>query len=222
MAKKKTTIKTAKKKPVGATKKRPTAKPKKPKPTDNVYQFKITLLGYKPLIWRRIQVQDCTLDKLHEHIQTAMGWTNSHLHHFQIKERWYGAPELMQENFGELNYRDSTKTMLSDIVPKRRKEFRFLYEYDFGDSWGHEILFEGKVEAKAGLPMCLEGERACPPDDCGGVWGYPDFLEAIRNPKHQRHKEMLEWIGGKFDPDEFDAAAATKSMKKGLPDWGWV
>src|SRR5271157_4079742 len=116
------------------------AKAKKPKPTATVYQFKITLLESNPPIWRRIQVKDCTLDKLHEHIQTAMGWTNSHLHHFKIGEKYYGDPMLMQENFEEMAYEDSTTTNLSDIIPKNAKKFKFIYEYDFGDSWYHEIL----------------------------------------------------------------------------------
>lgn len=197
------------------------AKASKPKPTDAVFQFKITLLGAKPLIWRRIQVPDCTLDKLHEHIQTAMGWTNSHLHRFQIGEERYADPMLMEEDMDEFGYKDSTTTMLSEIVPKGGKRFRLQYEYDFGDSWDHEVVFEGcpSVDPKARYPLCVEGERACPPEDCGGVWGYADFLKAIGNKKHEQHEEMMEWIGGWFDPEEFDAATATKAMKKGLPDW---
>ncbi len=190
-------------------------------PADTVYQFKITLLESQPPIWRRIQVQDCTLDKLHEHIQTAMGWTNSHLHHFRIEEQLYGDPELMQENFEEMEYKDSTTTKISDILPKGGKRFRFQYEYDFGDSWYHEVLFEGVVraESRAKYPVCLEGARACPPEDCGGVWGYADFVEAIQDPDHERHEEILEWVGGSFDPEKFDPAKATKAMRKGLPDW---
>jgi hypothetical protein len=190
-------------------------------PAATLYQFKITLLESHPPIWRRIQVQDCTLDKLHEHIQTAMGWTNSHLHHFRIGEQLYGDPGLMQENFEELEYKDSTTARISDILPKTGKRFRFQSEYDFGDSWYHEVLFEGVVRADPTVkyPLCLEGERACPPEDCGGIWGYPDFLEAIQNPDNERHEELLEWVGGEFDPEAFDPAAASKAMRKGLPDW---
>jgi len=196
-------------------------KAREPNPTETVYQLKITLLGAKPPIWRRIQIKDCTLDKLHEHIQTAMGWTNSHLHHFKIGEQLYGDPELMQENFEEMEYLDSTTTKISDILPKNGKRVSFIYEYDFGDSWEHEVLIEGVVpsDSKAKYPLCLEGARACPPDDCGGVWGYADFLEAIHDKKHERHRELLEWIGGRFDSEDFDPVAATKAMKKGLPDW---
>jgi hypothetical protein len=188
---------------------------------DTVYQFKIALLESRPLIWRRIQVQDCSLDKMHEHIQTAMGWTNSHLHHFRIGEQLYGDPELMQENFEELDYKDSTTTKLSDILPKTGKRFLFQYEYDFGDSWYHEVLFEGivRAEAKVKYPVCLEGERACPPEDCGGIWSYADFVEAIQNPEDERHGELLEWVGDRFDPKKFNAAKATKEMRKGIWDW---
>jgi hypothetical protein len=193
----------------------------------SVFQFKVTLLDTRPPVWRRIQVKDCTLDKLHEHIQTAMGWTNSHLHHFGIGGQLYGDPLLMQENFEEMEYKDSTTTRISDIVPKSGKRFRFEYEYDFGDGWQHEVLFEGCVRAEAGkkYPLCVEGERACPPEDVGGVWGYADFLVAIQNPENEQHDEMLEWVGGSFDPEAFDAATATRRMKKELPDWrrmaGW-
>jgi hypothetical protein len=197
------------------------AKSKKPKPTDAVYQFKITLLDFKPLIWRRIQVKDCTLDKLHEHIQTAMGWTNSHLHQFDIKGKRFGDPELLDDGFDDFECIDSTKTYLSQVLPKTGRRFAFKYEYDFGDSWEHEVLFEGNlpVDPKAKYPWCLEGERACPPEDCGGVWGYAEFLNAIGNRKHPEHKDTLRWAGGSFDPERFDHEAATKKMKKGLPDW---
>jgi len=197
-------------------------KAKKSKPTDTLYQFKITLLGAKPAIWRRIQVKDCTLDKLHEHIQTAMGWTNSHLHQFHIKGECFGDPELLDQGFDDdFECVDSTKTNLSQILPDTGKRFAFKYEYDFGDGWEHDILFEGSpsVDPKAKYPLCLEGERACPPEDCGGVWGYADLLKILRNPKHEEHQHMLEWIGGEFDPEQFDAKKATKEMKKGLPDW---
>jgi hypothetical protein len=189
---------------------------------ERVYQFKITLLDSHPPIWRRIQVKDCTLDKLHEHIQTAMGWTNSHLHHFRLGEQLYGDPMLMQENFEDMDYKDSTATKISDILPDTGKRFRLEYEYDFGDSWYHEVLFEGvlRAEPRRKYPVCLEGARACPPEDVGGVWGYADFVQAIQNPEHERHEEMLEWVGGRrFDPESFNAAAATKEMRRGLPNW---
>lgn len=190
--------------------------------SQELYQFKITLMGIEPPIWRRIQVQDCTLDELHEHIQTAMGWTNSHLHQFQINGQLFGDPELLnQDDYGEeFEIMDSTATLLSEIVPSGKKQLSFRYEYDFGDSWYHEIVFEGcpPLKKKEKYPLCLEGERSCPPEDVGGRWGYENFLSAIADPKHEEHKEMLEWRGP-FDPEAFDAKKATKEMREGLPDW---
>lgn len=188
--------------------------------SERLYQFKITLLESQPPIWRRIQVKDSSLDKLHERIQTAMGWTNSHLHQFEIDgERW-GDPELLDDGFEDFECVDSTVTKISKIIPKDGKRFQFLYEYDFGDGWEHEVLFEGCLKAEKGgrYPACVEGERNCPPEDVGGVWGYAEFLEAIGDPNHEEHDRMLEW-SGEFDPEEFDAGKTTKVMRRGLPDW---
>jgi hypothetical protein len=197
-----------------------TPKPKAKSAANTVYQFKITLVGSKPPIWRRIQVEDCTLDKLHEHIQTAMGWTNSHLHQFEIFEKRYGDPELLDDGFDDSDCIDSTRTKISDITPNAGKRFSFTYEYDFGDGLEHEILFEGSPTKEPGkkYPLCLEGARACPPEDVGGIYGFYDFLEALADPKHEQHDDFIEW-GGDFDPKEFDAGETTKAMKKGLPDW---
>jgi hypothetical protein len=194
---------------------------RKRKPTALLYQLRVKLLGVKPTIWRRIQVKDCTLDKLHEYIQTSMGWTNSHLHHFDVNGDVYGDPELMEDDFHNMNYRDSTITLLSAILPDDHQRYRFRYRYDFGDSWNHEIMFEGcpKLEKGRKYPLCVEGERACPPEDVGGTSGYAEFLETIVDRDGIERPEMLEWADGWFDPDEFDAATATKSMWKGLPDW---
>ena len=185
-----------------------------------VYQFKITLKDSHPPIWRRIQVKDCTLDKLHEHIQTAMGWTNSHLHEFTIEGQCYGDPRLLEESFMERGYADSTSTKISDILPKTGKRFPFEYEYDFGDSWHHDILFEGCLRAERGkrFPICVEGERACPPEDVGGTPGFQEYLEAMANPDHDRHEEYMTWRGP-YDPETFDSVKATKKMWRGLPDW---
>jgi Plasmid pRiA4b ORF-3-like protein len=189
--------------------------------TSEVYQFRIALLEAPRPIWRRIRVRDGTLDQLHEHIQTAMGWTNSHLHHFRIGGVLYGDPLLMGENFDDMDYRDSTTTLVSDILPRGNKPWWFEYEYDFGDGWLHEILLEGRtpVEPKERYPLCVEGEGACPPEDVGGIFGYADFLEAIADPDHEEHDGLLQWAGGKFDPEAFSPAAATRRMKRGLPDW---
>jgi len=188
---------------------------------ERVYQFKITLKDIKPPIWRRIQIKDCTLDKLHERIQTAMRWTNSHLHQFEIGGVTYGDPELLLEGFeDDPEIVDSLDTRISKIIPKDGKRFQFEYEYDFGDGWEHEVVFEGCLRAEKGIryPLCLEGERACPPEDVGGIYGYQEYLEALADPKHERHKEFMGWRGP-FDPEVFDAQAATREMRKGLPNW---
>jgi hypothetical protein len=186
-----------------------------------VFQFKITLRDTQPPIWRRIRVKDGTLDKLHEHIQTAMGWTNSHLHHFKVGEQHYGDPMLLGENFEEFDYRDSMRTKVSAVVPQTGKRFRCEYEYDFGDSWWHEVLFEGVVCAEPGqrYPLCLDGARACPPEDVGGVWGYADFVQAMADPEDERHEELVQWLGEEFAPEAFDPVVATARMRQGLPDW---
>ncbi len=187
-----------------------------------IYQLKVVLLDSGPPVWRRLHVSgDARLDWLHAVLQVAMGWTNSHLHQFEIKGQRYGDPELLEDGFDDFECEDSTTTMLSEILPKTGKRFAFKYEYDFGDGWEHEVLFEGNpaVDPKTKYPLCVEGERACPPEDCGGVWGYGGFLEAIRNPKHEEHESILGWVGGRFDPEKFDAKKATRGMKQGLPDW---
>ncbi len=188
--------------------------------SDRVYQFRITLQRVEPKIWRRIQVRDCTLDELHECIQTAMGWTNSHLHQFEINGQRCGDPELLEHGLDDFDYIDSTDTRLSDFVPYNGSRFSFLYEYDFGDCWEHEVLFEGYVPREKGqrYPRCVDGERACPPEDVGGVWGYAEYLEAIADPSHERHEEFLEW-SGPFDPEAFDPKEATRAMRRGLPSW---
>lgn len=193
---------------------------------ERLYRFRITLKDIAPPIWRRIQVRDCTLDKLHEYIQTAMGWTNSHLHSFKINDTEYGDPNLLDDEFANGEFEDSTSTKISAILPKSGKPLRFEYGYDFGDSWHHEVVFEGCLRAERGsrYPVCVEGARACPPEDVGGTPGYGEYLEAMADPEHERHEEFMGWRAP-FDPEAFDPAKATKRMKRGLPDWrseSWI
>lgn len=183
-------------------------------------QFKITLRGTEPAIWRRIQMFDDTLDKLHEHIQAAMGWTNSHLHQFLIAGRRCGDPELLNDDFEGFSGLDSTRTLLSELLPADSAPLSFEYHYDFGDSWVHEVQFEGSPPPQSDLayPQCLEGEGACPPEGVGGIRGYAQYLEAIADPSHKRHREMLQWKGP-FNPDAFNPRHATHVMQAGVPDW---
>jgi hypothetical protein len=188
-----------------------------PKSGDLLYQFKITLLDIKPPIWRRIQVPDCTLFDLHEYIQAAFGWWNYHLHQFEIGGMLYSEPSPDGDDFG-MDFKDDAQVALSELIPKSGRKPRWIYEYDFGDGWRHEVLFEGfpPNDPKAKYPLCLEGKRACPPEDCGGPWGYADYVAAIADPKHKRHKELLRWRGP-FNPEAFEATKATKEMRKRKP-----
>ena len=187
---------------------------RRPAKTDLLFQFKITLLDIKAAIWRRIQVPDCTLVDLHEYIQAAFGWENYHLHQFEIDGVRYSQPAPDGDDFN-MDFEDETDILLSKLLPKSSQKAHWIYEYDFGDGWRHEVLFDGYPpnDSKAKCPLCLEGERACPPEDCGGPWGYGDYLTAIADPQHEEHEEMLEWRGP-FDPEAFDANLATKEMRK--------
>lgn len=150
-----------------------------------------------------------------------MGWTNSHLHRFKIEGKEYGDPDLLFDDVEPLEFEDSTSIKISETLPKSGKRLLFEYEYDFGDGWDHDVLFEGCVQAERGkrYPVCLEGARHCPPEDVGGTPGYEEFLEAVVDPEHERHDEFLRWAGGRFDPEGFDAVKMTKKMRRGLPDW---
>ncbi len=188
---------------------------------ERIYQFKIALVDSKPSIWRRIQVRRCFLSKLHEYIQTAFGWENCHLHQFEVHGLTYGDPEQLLEGFlDDPEIVDSASTHMDDILPSSGKRFRFKYLYDFGDHWEHEILFEGCLRAENGqrYPLCMEGARACPPEDVGGMPGYEDYLEAIADKHHEQHEEMMDWRGP-FDPELFHPEKTTRRMRRGWPKW---
>lgn len=172
------------------------------KKAQTAYQIKITLRDIRPPIWRRVQVRgDATLGHLHWVIQFAMGWTNSHLHAFSIQGIEYSMlmPDL---GFDDLDMHDEQPVKLSKVITGEK--FKFFYTYDFGDSWEHEVLVEKVLTAKADTdyPTCIKAKRACPPEDCGGSWGYQEFLEAVKDASHPEHESMLEWVGGSFDPEE--------------------
>ncbi len=190
------------------TKKMPTAKPL----DHRVYQLKVTLKYTKPPIWRRIQVPaDVTLYKLHQILQALMGWYDCHLHQFIVGEIYYGTSD---PEFGMDSEMKSERGVRLNKIATTEKS-KFVYEYDFGDSWQHEILVEKILPQEEGAhyPICLTGKRACPPEDVGGVWGYEGFLEAIRDPKHPEHDSMLQWAGGSFDPEAFDLEGINVDLK---------
>jgi hypothetical protein len=183
------------------------------KQAQSVYQLKITLKDIRPPIWRRVQVRsDVNLEHLHWLIQQAMGWTNSHLHSFTICGIDYGEP-MPDLGFDEMGLREERSVKLSKVISG--EGFKFLYLYDFGDSWEHEILVEKVLPADpdTSYPVCIKAKRACPPEDCGGVWGYQNFLEAIQSADHPEHEEMLEWVGGFFDPEDAELDEVNRLLK---------
>jgi hypothetical protein len=169
--------------------------------SDNILQLKITLNDIKPAIWRRVLVDsDVKLPDLHKIIQTVMGWTNSHLHQFIINGQYYSIPD--DESFSEvIDYR---RIKLDSLVNMPKS--KFIYEYDFGDGWEHSIVIE-KILSRykdTYYPICIEGKRNCPPEDCGGSGGYENLIEIISNPKHEEYNEMIEWLGDNFNPEELN------------------
>jgi hypothetical protein len=179
-----------------------------------VYQLKITLKDTKPPIWRRVQVKDCTLAKLHDVIQIAMGWDDYHLHEYEIGNERYGDPAQWEDDFGgDSEVGNEGKVKISQLVAQGIK--KWSYVYDMGDNWEHVIQVEKVVDAETGAryPRCITGKRACPPEDCGGPWGYGDFVQAIQDPKHERHAELLEWVGGEFDPEALDIEAVNEQLR---------
>ena len=169
-----------------------------------IYQVKVSLVGSKPPIWRRLLVHsNITLDVFHTAIQYSMGWLGYHLHQFEKDRIMYGIPD--NEFGGEfgIDTEDETKYKLSDVL--REKGDSLIYEYDFGDSWRHRIILEKllPIETTSDMVRCVKGKRSCPPEDCGGVPGYENLLEIINDPSHAEHEEMLDWLGGEFDPEYF-------------------
>lgn len=187
---------------------------------DRVFQFRIALLKAPAPIWRRIQVKNCTLHRLHEHIQAAMGWFNSHLYEFEIHGNCFSDPESLDDGFGGFDGVDSNALNLSQIMPYDGQKLRFLYVYDFGDDWQHEVIFEGilRADKTQKYPLCIAGKRRCPPENVGGVWGYAEFLQALADPEREGALELEEWAAD-FDPEQFDAAEATESMQMEVVRW---
>jgi hypothetical protein len=173
-----------------------------------IYRLKVTLRGSRPPIWRRIEVpSDITLAQLHDVIQLAMGWTNSHLHQFRRGSTCYGPDNTELDMPPQQNEK---QVRLNGVL--RKPKDRLAYEYDFGDGWEHDVVLE---RSAAGLPDAPQvrvtgGKGACPPEDVGGIGGYYGFLEAIKDPAHPEHDDMCEWYGDAFDPNAFDVEEVNK------------
>lgn len=183
------------------------------KKSEQIFQLKITLQGSKPPIWRRVLVPgNVTLGDLHNVIQQAMGWTGGHMHHFDLNDTYYGDPHPEMPEI-----QDQEKIRLADVAKTSGMSFEYLY--DFGDNWEHLVKVEKILpqDPKQKYPVCLAGKRACPPEDCGGIWGYEELLETLSDPKHPEHEDMRDWMGleegEEFDPEKFDPKNCTVSTE---------
>lgn len=178
----------------------------KSKGANTVYRIRVSLCEIEPAIWRTFAVRgSTTLDVLHGVVQAVMGWTDSHLHEFVIEgKHLLAAAALEVGDFEDLDAEKEEGVVLAEVVP--RQGMHFEYEYDFGDGWHHSLEVEeiGPPETGVEYPVCLAGARACPPEDCGGPWGYPELLEVLANPSHEEFESTLEWVGDAFDPERFD------------------
>lgn len=174
-----------------------------------LFTLKVSLLGIKPLIWRRIIVRgDIDLYTLHDVIQIAMGWTDCHLHQYFV-----GKMRISEPDFND-DAEDEGDFTLADIASKVGAKFR--YEYDFGDSWIHEVQVEA-IENDTSthkFPICTDGARNCPPEDVGGIWGYSELVSAMEDRKHERYKEFIDWLGEPFKPEAFDLKGINKELRQ--------
>ncbi|MCE5187449.1 MAG: plasmid pRiA4b ORF-3 family protein [Planctomycetaceae bacterium] len=176
-----------------------------------IYQLEIWLADVEPRVWRKFEVDAAIrLDKLHDVIQDVMGWTNTHLHSFIAGDDEYSVLDPDDDMDDTM---DERKGRLSDLV--RRPRERFIYTYDYGDNWEHVVELVEIKEPQKGVkyPVCLDGRRACPPEDCGGALGYEELLEILDDPDHEEHEDRLEWLGGEFDPEAFDIKEVNDALK---------
>jgi hypothetical protein len=178
-----------------------------------IYQLKITLKEVKPPVWRRVEVPaNMKLNDLNYLILNVMGWGGGHLTSFEFgREEYVNDTAFMFEEL-DLEGLPMSKTRLDKVLTTEKQ--KGIFTYDFGDDWRHEVLLEKILPAEKGVsyPRCTAGKRACPPDDCGGPWGYAEFLKAIQDPKHPEHEELLDWIGGAFDAEEFDLEGVNEGL----------
>ena len=190
-----------------------TVEPKRRAGTE-ILSLKVTLRGTKPPVWRRLLTPGAmTLGELHHAIQAAVGWDDSHLHAFDIDGRQYGDRHTVDD------VADENRLTLNGLMKSGVR--RFTYTYDFGDDWEHTVAIEKTQPAVEGklYPACVAGKRRCPPEDCGGIWGYGEILEVLADPEHPERAERLEWLGEEFDPEDFsveiaDARLAARFTRK--------
>jgi hypothetical protein len=172
--------------------------------------LRIRLEDVEPVVWRRVLVPGSVrLSRLHGMIQAAMGWTDSHLHAFRVGDQRFG---MRFEDWDEDEVDEKEVTVLEALRDQRG----FVYEYDFGDSWSHEVVIEDLRRLPIGLKhaVCLDGQNACPPEDCGGAGGYAVLCEALADSAHEEHDELSRWLGEPFDPAAFDLALVNAALQR--------
>lgn len=181
-----------------------------------IYEFEITLLDIEPRIWRRFAMSgNMGLKKLHSVIQIVMGWEDYHLHSFEVGEKTYDMDDEEWMEYGETP--DGTLFESGFRIRSILKEGdHFFYKYDFGDGWRHSIKVLQISAPHEGVryPVCLDGARACPPEDVGGVDGYQTYLEALTDPRHEDHEQMVNWRGPTFNSNAFDVVAVNQQLRK--------
>jgi hypothetical protein len=180
---------------------------------NEIYQMKVTLLGTDPPIWRRLLVPaELTLEQLHHVLQRAMGWEDCHMHDFRIGQQRFGKPDPMEQAFGGPRTASERTARLFSVLG--RVGAKAVYTYDFGDGWQHQIVVEKRLapEPERAYPACLAGERHGPPEDCGGIPGFYNLLEATSDPGHEQHEELLDWLGDNFDPEAFSVTEINRRL----------
>lgn len=180
-----------------------------PRPLRQLYQLKVSLEGSEPLIWRRLLVPDSyILGDLHFVLQIAMGWENAHLHEFRRNKACWS--EADPDSPGPCQDEDDVR--LGEILRKPRELLRYIY--DFGDDWNHKVVLEKILpfDPKDSRPRCLDGARASPPEDCGGVWGYQRMLEVLADPEHPEYADTVDWYGDEIDPERFDCEETNRVL----------
>lgn len=187
------------------------------KPPNVTFQLRVTLQGTSPPIWRLLLVSpSMTLAHLHHALQIVMGWDDCHLHMFIKDGRRFEAPNPWGDGmtpFGRPRSLDARKYRIDRLL--EREKDRIDYEYDFGDSWCHRITLQKILprDPTVRLPVCVSGKRACPPEDCGGVWGYYDKLAILADPDHEEHESIREWMGDDIDPDAFSVDHVNRLLR---------
>lgn len=189
-------------------------------PYDYIIRLDARIVGIEPAINRTLELpRSLNFAQLHEVLQAAFGWTDSHLHQFILGGLVVGAPEMIEDSFEGPRVLEATEISLKDLIFPHIAEpsLDITYQYDFGDDWNHSLILRpSQSQEGARYPRCIGGSRGCPPEDVGGYGGYADFLEAWIDPHHEEHKANRRWVGRKFDPERFDLEATNKAVARAI------